>query len=540
MSSPFFLLLLFSLFVAVFSQTPQPRGFFLDCGSTVNSRIGGLQWLSDSPFVAAGIPRNLSLAGLAPTLSTLRSFPFDPSAGPRKFCYVLSVFRGARYLVRTTYYYGGVNGPGSPPVFDQIVDGTFWTMVNTTADYAAGMLSYYEGVFLAIGKTMSVCVAGNTYTESDPFISALEVILLDDSVYNSTDFKKNAMGLIARSDFGSAGMIVRDKIVLRRSLGSAGTSQDVPIGMLGCWDVGKMVLSRHMGWYPDDKFDRCWQPFSNSNNDQSSTHNISVSDFWNLPPANVLNTALVAGSDKLFVFQWPPASLPNSSYYIALYFADTLPESSRIFNVFINNYGFYSDLTVTSSGLAVFATQWSLSGLTRITLSASPGSVLPPLINAGEVFRLFPLGRVTHTGDIIALEAIKKNISNPPLDWSGDPCMPREYAWTGVTCFEGTRIRVVTLNLSSMGLSGSISPSLASLTALSDISFANNNISGNIPDLSRLKRLEKLHLQDNQLTGRIPSSLGSIKRLSELFLQNNNLTGEVPANLLKKPGLNIE
>ncbi|XP_010942424.1 leucine-rich repeat receptor-like serine/threonine-protein kinase At2g14510 [Elaeis guineensis] len=501
MSSPFFLLLLFSLFVAVLSQPPQPRGFFLDCGSTVNSRIGGLQWLSDGPFVAAGVPRNLSAAGLAPTLSTLRSFPFDPSTGPRKFCYVLSVFRDARYLVRTTYYYGGVNGPGSPPVFDQIVDGTFWTMVNTTADYAAGMSSYYEGVFLAIGKTMSVCVAGNTYTESDPFISALEVILLDDSVYNSTDFKKNAMGLIARSDFGSADMIVR---------------------------------------YPDDKFDRYWQPFSNSTNGQSSTHNISVSDFWNLPPANVLNTALVASSDKLLVFQWPPASLPNSSYYIALYFADTLPESSRIFSVFINNYAFYSDLTVTSSGLAVFATQWSLSGLTRITLSASPGSVLPPLINAGEVFHLFPLGRVTHTGDIIALEAIKKNISNPPLDWSGDPCMPRVYSWTGVTCSEGTRIRVVTLNLSSMGLSGSLSPSLARLTALSDISFANNNISGNIPDLSRLKRLEKLHLQDNQLTGRIPSSLGNIKRLSELFLQNNNLTGEVPANLLGKPGLKIE
>lgn len=151
--------------------------------------------------------------------------------------------------------------------------------------------------------------------------------------------------------------------------------------------------------YPDDKFDRYWQPFSDSTHGQSSTHNISVSDFWNLPPANVLNTALVAGSDKFLVVQWPPASLPNSSYYIALYFADTLPESSRIFNVFINDYSFYSDLTVTSSGLVVFATQWSLSGLTRITLSASPGSVLPPLINAGEIFRLFPLGRVTHTGD---------------------------------------------------------------------------------------------------------------------------------------------
>lgn len=348
---------------------------------------------------------------------------------------------------------------------------------------------------------MSICVAGNTYTESDPFISALEAILLDDSMYNSTDFNKNAMGLIARNKFGSTGMIVR---------------------------------------YPDDNFDRYWQPFADSIPGQSSTHNISVSDFWNLPPTNVFNTALVAGSDKFLVLQWPPVSLPNSSYYVALYFADTLPGSSRVFNVFINNYSFYSDLTVTSSGLVVFASQWILSGQTTITLTASPGSELPPLINAGEVFRLFSLGSVTDTRDIIALEKIKESIQNPPLDWSGDPCMPREYSWTGVTCSEGTRIRVVTLNLSSMGLSGSLSPSLARLSALSEISFANNSFSGNIPDLSRLKRLEILHLQDNQLTGTVPSSLGNIKKLRELFLQNNNLTGQVPANLSGKPGLNLK
>lgn len=90
-------------------------------------------------------------------------------------------------------------------MFDLIVDGTFWTVVNTTGDYANRLSSYYEGVFRARGKRLSVCLGVNVYTESDPFISALEVILLENSVYNATDFSKNAMGLIARSNFGSTG-----------------------------------------------------------------------------------------------------------------------------------------------------------------------------------------------------------------------------------------------------------------------------------------------------------------------------------------------
>lgn len=93
-------------------------------------------------------------------------------------------------------------------MFDLIVDGNLWTMVNTTADYAAGSASYYEGVFQARGRSMSVCVAGNpNYTKGDPFISALEFIMLDNSVYNATDFGTKAMGLIARSKFGATGEI---------------------------------------------------------------------------------------------------------------------------------------------------------------------------------------------------------------------------------------------------------------------------------------------------------------------------------------------
>ncbi len=113
-------------------------------------------------------------------------------------------------MVRSTYFYGGVNGDDTPPpVFDQIVDGTVWGVVNTTEDYLNGMSSYYEGVFLAVGKTMSFCLGANSYTRSDPFISGLEFVMLGDSLYNSTDFTKFGLGLVARHSFGHNGTMIR-------------------------------------------------------------------------------------------------------------------------------------------------------------------------------------------------------------------------------------------------------------------------------------------------------------------------------------------
>lgn len=402
-------------------------------------------------------------------------------------------------MIRTTYFYGGVNGVDhpTPPVFDQIVDGTLWSVVNTTVEYAKGNSSYYEGVFLAVGKFMSFCIGSNSYTDSDPFVSALEFFILGDSLYNTTDFNNFAIGLVARNSFGYSGPSIR---------------------------------------YPDDQFDRIWEPFGQSNSTKANTENVSVSGFWNLPPSKVFETHL--GSDQLesLELRWPTASLPSSKYYIALYFAD-YTAGSRIFNISVNGVHYY-DLNAIESGVVVFANQWPLSGPTTITLTPSASSSLGPLINAGEVFNVLSLGGRTSTRDVIALQRVKENLRNPPLDWNGDPCVPRQYSWTGITCSEGPRIRIVTLNLTSMDLSGSLSPFVANMTALTNIWLGNNSLSGQIPNLSSLTLLETLHLEENQFSGEIPSSLGNISSLKEVFLQNNNLTGQIPANLIK-PGLSI-
>ncbi|KAG2245711.1 hypothetical protein Bca52824_085339 [Brassica carinata] len=446
------LLAVLSLVSSSLSQPSPPSAILIDCGASASSVINGRKWQSDTDLISTGTSKNVSGQVLDQILSTLRSFPLNPSATRRKFCYVISVSRGWKYMIRTTYFYGGVNGKDTPPpVFDQIVDGTLWGVVNTTADYADGLASYYEGVFLAQGKSISVCIASNTYTSSDPFISALEVVRLDGTVYNSTKFKEFGMSLVARHAFGYSGPIIR---------------------------------------FPDDEFDRFWEPYS-LNSTVPNNRKLEVSGFWNLPPSRIFNTDLRANQ----------------------------VQPLEVFDVSVNGIAYYKDLSVSPAGLVIFASRWPLEGLTTLTLTPTSDSTLAPLVNGGEMFELISLGGRTLVRD--------------------DPCMPKNYSWTGVTCSDGPRIRIVALNLTSMGLSGSLAPQVSKLTALSSIWLGNNSLTGSIPDLGSLKFLESVHLENNRFNGAFPSFFGGVPRLRELFLQNNNLTGKIPSNLLQKPGLEL-
>jgi hypothetical protein len=168
---------------------------------------GNIKWVRDGGFVGAiGNVFAINKPNIHPILATLRYFP-DKAA--RKYCYTLPVVRGTRYLVRTTYFYGGFDGGAEPPVFDQIVDGTRWSAVNTTDNFRRGMSTYFEVIAQAQGKAMSVCLARRPDTASSPFISALELVDLADSMYNATDFGRYAMTTVVRSRFGSKEEIVR-------------------------------------------------------------------------------------------------------------------------------------------------------------------------------------------------------------------------------------------------------------------------------------------------------------------------------------------
>ena len=116
----------------------------------------------------------------------------------------------------------------------------------------------------------------------------------------------------------------------------------------------------------------------------------------------VFQTELTTAQPGPLNVYWPPTSLPNSTYYIALYFADDRDSSSgnsSALTISINDVIYFRDLIVIPAGVVVFANQWPLFGPTKITLTPATGSNTGPLINAGEVFDVLILGGRTHTRD---------------------------------------------------------------------------------------------------------------------------------------------
>ncbi|KAI9181923.1 hypothetical protein LWI28_020091 [Acer negundo] len=412
-------------------------GLLVSCGSSEEQTVGSLKYIPDYDLISVGNTTSLKGTDLLPVLSTLRYFP-DRFA--RKSCYVFSVIKGGKYLLRTTYYYGGFDGGIEPPVFDQIIEGTKWSIVNTTEDYANGLSSYYEIIVAATGKNLSVCLARNENTTSHPFISALELELLEGSVYNSTKFTEYALSTVARTTFGD--------------------------------DSSNMIS------FPDDQFNRLWQPYKDQNPVVNSHFNVTSSDFWNIPPVKAFASAITTSQGKSLQIKWPPVSLPSSRYYIALYFQDSRtpsPFSWRVFSVSINGNDFYKDVNATTKGVTVTGSEWPLSGQTEITLTPHNNTLVGPIINAAEIFQILPLGGRTHTRDgspflfhlhlytaassenqilttlsvlcyiVISMELLANNFKNPPSDWIGDPCLPYENSWTGVTCSKDKLARVITL-----------------------------------------------------------------------------------------------
>ncbi|XP_020220801.1 probable LRR receptor-like serine/threonine-protein kinase At5g59680 [Cajanus cajan] len=452
-------------------------GYYLDCGGTKEVTVDNLKYIPDGSYIKVGNTTPINKPDLLPILSTLRYFS-DTSA--RKYCYSFPVFKGGKYLVKTMYYYGGFDGGKQPPVFDQIVEGTKWGVVNTTEDYAKDLSSYFEIVVVPAGKTLSVCLARNSHTgSSSPFISALEVKSLDASLYKSTDFTKYALVTVARNAFGAEDIISS----------------------------------------PDDKFNRMWQPFKDDNPVVKTRANVTPSDFWNLPPVRAFSSAITTSRGKALEIQWPRASLPSTYYYISLYFQDNRnpsPYSWRVFDVSINGHTFFSNLNATTNGVTVYAAQWPLSGQTKLTLTPGSGIPVGPVINAGEIYQILPLGGRTRTRDVIVMEDLARSLHNPPVDWNGDPCLPKGNSWTGVTCSSDFHARVVTLNLTNAGLTGSLPPTLGHLSGLAHLWLGGNKLTGNIPDLSGLKELETLHLEKNNFEGSLPSSTEKLPKLREI------------------------
>ncbi|GLJ07393.1 hypothetical protein SUGI_0066010 [Cryptomeria japonica] len=294
--------------------------------------------------------------------------------------------------------------------------------------------------------------------------------------------------------------------------------------------------------FPYDQYDRLWLPFEVPFTTNISTDESSFGSIINQPPVSVLKTAITPHvGEELLVSNW--LNLTQGIYYFALYLCNinkTTLSGNNTFQVFIGNVQIaetevpeYMYCLSPESRLQI-----STTDSTDIRICPQEGSEMRPFISAAEAYGILNITNMTDAGDVLAIRKVAETV-NVPDDWTtGDPCLPAGLPITGVMCNEEDPPRVITVNLTNMGLTGNIPPSIANLTALKQLLLGNNNFTGSIPDLSTLMKLTTLQVQNNQLTGDIPSSLEKLPMLNELFLQNNKLDGDLPPGLIK-PGLNL-
>ncbi|KAH7428068.1 hypothetical protein KP509_10G074200 [Ceratopteris richardii] len=136
------------------------------------------------------------------------------------------------------------------------------------------------------------------------------------------------------------------------------------------------------------------------------------------------------------------------------------------------------------------------------------------------------------TPDGEALLSFKQNLRNSNevlLQWRENDTTP--CSWHGVICDKLTG-RVVSLNLPSSKLWGSIASELVKLDQLQRLALHQNTLYGSIPPaLGNFSHLKVLLLHDNYLSGQIPPELGRLLELRILDISSNLLSGAIPDSL---------
>lgn len=107
--------------------------------------------------------------------------------------------------------------------------------------------------------------------------------------------------------------------------------------------------------------------------------------------------------------------------------------------------------------------------------------------------------------------------------------VPNWCSFYGVSC---TSASIVSIDISSLGLVGTLPSSIGDLHSLTAFDVSTNTLSGTIPssigDWNNAIATIKMH--DNLFTGSIPSSVGTLRRLVYLDLSVNSLFGTIPSS----------
>ena len=104
---------------------------------------------------------------------------------------------------------------------------------------------------------------------------------------------------------------------------------------------------------------------------------------------------------------------------------------------------------------------------------------------------------------------------NQVSGWSGSNfCI-----WSGVVCTYNGFVR--SISIPSQNISGSLPDDLSSLSQLTTISLQNNRLSGSIPSFANLKLLQEIHLDSNNFSSVPHGAFSGLNRLQILSIDDN-------------------
>ncbi|CAL5072847.1 unnamed protein product [Urochloa decumbens] len=143
----------------------------------------------------------------------------------------------------------------------------------------------------------------------------------------------------------------------------------------------------------------------------------------------------------------------------------------------------------------------------------------------------------TDQSDVKALNVMFISMNKPSQlsGWKssgGDPCGDDD-AWKGITCSGSS---VTEIDLSGLGLSGTLGYQLSSLKSVTKFDASNNNLNGDIP-YQLPPNVVQLNLYGNSFTGGVPYSISQMEDLETLNVGKNNLNGQLTDMFSQLPKL---
>ncbi|KAM0830868.1 hypothetical protein ACQ4PT_065934 [Festuca glaucescens] len=461
-----------------------------------------IPYSSDDKFIESGLNHEILpefMDGVPnDQQKTLRSFP----DGSRN-CYTLPSNNSMKYLLRATFTYGNYDRlnrtrDGSLFQFGLHVGVNFWEAVNLSNSDPSAMI-WKEVLTVARSNCMSICLIN--FGSGIPFISSLELRPLQDTMYPFVNTSVSVSNF-RRYRFGN--------------------------------------VADYITRYPKDPYDRFWQSWSQSVDYSYPWVSLNTSNnLASLPgnsfnvPSDILQMASTLEANQSLI-SFVVAASPNldaQSLQLLPIFHFTeihVSNASRSFGIYSGKDLMFPDFC--PSPLRVDSKyksgEFMQMAYTDLYLNKTPGSSLPPLINAYEVFSLVRMDNLTtDSDDVKYIKEVETRYHLARASWNGDPCSPREYSWEGLSCgYSETNQnpRIVTINLSSSGLGGGFVISFMNMTSLENLDLSHNNLTGAIPDY-QLKSLKVLDLSYNKLDGPIHDSI--LQRvqagLLDLRLQGN-------------------